>query len=105
MSKFKSLPPPHTVFRTHITYGSSSPHSPFPIPHRPTTHADSIDDEDEVLLALADELGNFVDYVGGPEQSTSLLLPLETLATVEETAVREKARAIGSAADQARTFS
>ena len=52
---------------------------------------DSMDDEDEVLLALADELGNFVSYVGGPAHATSLLLPLETLATVEETSVREKA--------------
>ena len=55
--------------------------------------ADSIDDEDEVLLALADELGNFVSYVGGPAHATSLLLPLEALATVEEAAVREKVRA------------
>ena len=52
---------------------------------------ESIDDEDEVLLALAEELGNFVDYVGGTAYATSLLAPLETLATVEETVVREKA--------------
>ena len=43
------------------------------------------------LLALAEELGNFVDYVGGTAYATSLLAPLETLATVEETVVREKA--------------
>ena len=49
-----------------------------------------MDDEDEVLLALADELGNFVHYVGGAAHATALLQPLETLATVEETAVREK---------------
>ena len=53
---------------------------------------DSMDDEDEVLLALADELGNFVHYVGGAAHATALLQPLETLATVEETAVREKVR-------------
>jgi len=51
----------------------------------------STDDEDEVLLALADELGNFVDYVGGPEFVHVLLPPLENLASVEETVVREKA--------------
>ena len=45
-----------------------------------------------MLLALAEELGNFVDYVGGSEYATSLLMPLETLATVEETVVRDKVR-------------
>lgn len=53
---------------------------------------ESVDDEDEVLLALADELGGFVDYVGGPEHASTLLPPLESLAaSVEETTVREKA--------------
>jgi len=52
---------------------------------------ESIDDEDEVLLALAEELGNFAEYVGGPSYANTLLTPLETLATVEETIVREKA--------------
>ena len=36
---------------------------------------ESIDDEDEVLIALADELGNFVEYVGGPPHAASLLTP------------------------------
>ena len=52
---------------------------------------DSNDDEDEVLLAMAEELGNFVPYVGGPAFADVLLGPLETLSTVEETVVREKA--------------
>ncbi|KAI9363418.1 armadillo-type protein [Zopfochytrium polystomum] len=52
---------------------------------------ESIDDEDEVLLALAEELGGFVDYVGGPQHAHLLLGPLETLAAVEETVVRDKA--------------
>lgn len=52
---------------------------------------ESIDDEDEVLIALADELGNFVEYVGGPHHATALLQPLELLSTVEETLVRDKA--------------
>jgi len=53
--------------------------------------ADSNDDEDEVLLAMAEELGRFVPYVGGPAYAHTLLAPLETLSSVEETVVREKA--------------
>jgi serine/threonine-protein phosphatase 2A regulatory subunit A len=49
-----------------------------------------MEDEDEVLLALAEELGNLVDYIGGPPFSHILLGPLENLANVEETVVREK---------------
>mmetsp|Transcript_9695 Transcript_9695/g.16828 ORF Transcript_9695/g.16828 Transcript_9695/m.16828 type:complete len:582 (+) Transcript_9695:62-1807(+) len=52
---------------------------------------ESIDDEDEVLLAVAEELGNFVPFVGGPTHAHCLLPPLETLSTVEETVVRDKA--------------
>ncbi|GJN12897.1 hypothetical protein PR202_ga31220 [Eleusine coracana subsp. coracana] len=49
------------------------------------------DDEDEVLLAMAEELGVFIPYVGGIEHAHVLLPPLETLCTVEETCVRDKA--------------
>ncbi|CAH2045474.1 unnamed protein product [Thlaspi arvense] len=49
------------------------------------------DDDDEVLLAMAEELGVFIPYVGGVEHAHVLLPPLETLAAVEETCVREKA--------------
>jgi hypothetical protein len=49
------------------------------------------DDEDEVLLAMAEELGVFIPYVGGVECAHVLLLPLETLCAVEETCVRDKA--------------
>jgi serine/threonine-protein phosphatase 2A regulatory subunit A len=53
---------------------------------------DSVDDEDEVLLALAEELGrNFEEYIGGPEYAHTLLGPLENLSAVEETLVRDKA--------------
>ncbi|KAL1923051.1 uncharacterized protein VTP21DRAFT_9427 [Calcarisporiella thermophila] len=52
---------------------------------------DSLDDEDEVLVVLAEELGNFVDYIGGPEHAYTLLGLLESLAAVEETVVRTKA--------------
>ncbi|KAF2463264.1 ARM repeat-containing protein [Lindgomyces ingoldianus] len=52
---------------------------------------ESVEDEDEVLTALSEELGNFVDYVGGPEYGHVLLSPLENLAAIEEPLVREKA--------------
>ncbi|ESR55104.1 hypothetical protein CICLE_v10022447mg [Citrus x clementina] len=49
------------------------------------------DDDDEVLLAMAEELGVFIPYVGGVEHAHVLLPPLETLCTVEETCMRDKA--------------
>lgn len=52
---------------------------------------ESVEDEDEVLTALSEELGNFVEYVGGPEYGHVLLSPLENLAAIEEPLVREKA--------------
>lgn len=53
---------------------------------------DSLDDEDEVLLALAEELGKGMEeYLGGPPHAHLLLGPLENLAAVEETVVRDKA--------------
>ncbi|KAH8791749.1 ARM repeat-containing protein [Hyaloscypha bicolor E] len=52
---------------------------------------ESVEDEDEVLTALSEELGNFVEYVGGPEYGHVLLSPLENLAAIEELLVREKA--------------
>ena len=51
---------------------------------------DTIYDEDEVLLALAEQLGTFTPLVGGKEHVHCLLPPLESLATVEETIVRDK---------------
>ncbi|KAH9259782.1 hypothetical protein BASA81_002204 [Batrachochytrium salamandrivorans] len=48
-----------------------------------------LDDEDEVLLAMAGELGQFTKQVGG--NSHALIAPLEALANVEEPAVRDKA--------------
>ena len=54
---------------------------------------ESVDDEDEVLLALAEELGkNFEEYIGGKAFAHLLLGPLEHLSTVEETLVRDKVR-------------
>ena len=54
------------------------------------TCAESVEDEDEVLTALSEELGKFVEYVGGPEYGHVLLSPLENLAAIEEPLVREK---------------
>lgn len=52
---------------------------------------DTVYDEDEVLLALAEQLGQFTPLVGGPEFVNCLIEPLESLATLEETVVRDKA--------------
>eukprot|EP00970_Alexandrium_tamarense_P003984 scaffold692_cov203-Alexandrium_tamarense.AAC.8 len=59
--------------------------------------SDGVDDEDEVLVAIAGSLGKLIPYVvgGGGSTSTStcscLLGPLELLLAVEENVVREKA--------------
>lgn len=49
------------------------------------------DDEDEVLQAIAHELGSLGDLVGGSSHCTVLLNPLERLAQVEEVVVRDRA--------------
>jgi serine/threonine-protein phosphatase 2A regulatory subunit A len=56
------------------------------------TLLESIDDEDEILLALAEELGKLVEYVGGKEYAYCLLPPLENIAAVEEASVRDKVK-------------
>lgn len=45
---------------------------------------------------MSEELGKFVEYVGGPEHAHVLLSPLENLAAIEEPLVREKVRALVS---------
>ncbi|KJZ76016.1 hypothetical protein HIM_04472 [Hirsutella minnesotensis 3608] len=52
---------------------------------------ESVEDEDEVLVALSEELGNFIEYVGGSQWGHVLLSPLENLAAIEEPVVRDKA--------------
>jgi serine/threonine-protein phosphatase 2A regulatory subunit A len=42
------------------------------------------------LVALSEELGNFIEYVGGPAWGHVLLSPLENLAAIEEPVVRDK---------------
>tara|TARA_R110002050_G_scaffold151662_6_gene278878 strand:+ start:382 stop:723 length:342 start_codon:yes stop_codon:yes gene_type:complete len=53
---------------------------------------ESVDDEDEVLLVLAEKLGQCVSLVGGKEHASLLVKPLELLASVEEQAVRDQVR-------------
>lgn len=55
-----------------------------------TCGTESVEDEDEVLVALSAELGNFIEYVGGPSWGHVLLSPLENLAAIEEPVVRDK---------------
>lgn len=51
---------------------------------------ESVDDDDEVILVLANKLGGaMVPLVGGPEHAVALLPALEALAAVEEGAVRD----------------
>ncbi|KAJ1418998.1 protein phosphatase 2, partial [Ochromonadaceae sp. CCMP2298] len=47
-----------------------------------------VDDEDEVIIVIAEELGNLCNYVGGTAHVFSLLAPLEMLICGEESAVR-----------------
>ena len=55
-----------------------------------TLSLESVEDEDEVLVALSEELGSFIEYVGGPQWGHVLLSPLENLAAIEEPVVRDK---------------
>mmetsp|Transcript_52214 Transcript_52214/g.117606 ORF Transcript_52214/g.117606 Transcript_52214/m.117606 type:complete len:591 (-) Transcript_52214:51-1823(-) len=50
-----------------------------------------IDDDDEVLIALAEQLGKGIPWVGGPTYAHCLMGPLEELCNVEEITVRDKA--------------
>jgi hypothetical protein len=43
-----------------------------------------MDDDDEVLLAVAKELGSFVNRIGGPEYAEILLPTFEILLTVSK---------------------
>jgi len=49
-----------------------------------------MDDDDEVLVVLAETLSTMLDYAGGPQHAEHVLRPLEKLCTIEETVVREK---------------
>lgn len=49
------------------------------------------EDEDEVLTVLADELGGFIPFIGGPDYAHILITTLEALSGMEEPLVRDKA--------------
>jgi serine/threonine-protein phosphatase 2A regulatory subunit A len=51
-----------------------------------------MDDEEEVLLALAESLGHFIEYIGGVNHAIHLLVPLEKLCLIEDSQVRDKVR-------------
>ncbi|CAN0516843.1 unnamed protein product, partial [Ectocarpus sp. 12 AP-2014] len=48
---------------------------------------DSTDDEDEVLLCMAEQVGKLTAHIGGKQHAHELLVPLEQLASVEESTV------------------
>ena len=49
-----------------------------------------LDDDEEVLLALAESLGSLLSHCGGPAHAEHLLCVLEKLCSIEESSVREK---------------
>lgn len=49
------------------------------------------DDEDEIMKALATQLGKFLKLVGGAHHCSHILTPLEALCTMEEVDVRNEA--------------
>ncbi|CAE7844422.1 paa1, partial [Symbiodinium microadriaticum] len=51
----------------------------------------SVDDEDDVILAIAENIGDLRFHVGGERYYYTLLEPIELLAIVEEAAVRDAA--------------
>ena len=105
------VPPPHRAARASTAVRPPAPAAcPSHQPRRPRTRSHTVHGAcrpcahrvlttlprrcarcPQVLIALADELGNFVEYVGGPPHAAALLQPLELLSTVEETLVRDKA--------------
>lgn len=50
-----------------------------------------IDDEDCVMISLAENLGKLIQQVGGTSKAKFLLKPLEQLCSVEDGEVRAKA--------------
>jgi serine/threonine-protein phosphatase 2A regulatory subunit A len=49
-----------------------------------------MDDDDEVLVVLAETLPSMLEFAGGPQHAEHVLRPLEKLCTIEENVVREK---------------
>ncbi|CEL92259.1 unnamed protein product [Vitrella brassicaformis CCMP3155] len=57
----------------------------------PFIQGEMLDDDDEVLIALSEQLGKAIDAVGGPEHACCIIPIVEDFACLEETAVRDKA--------------
>ena len=49
-----------------------------------------MDDDEEVLLTLAEILPSQLEFAGGPQYADCVLRPLEKLCASEETTVRDK---------------
>ena len=49
-----------------------------------------MDDDEEVLLTLAEILPSQLEFAGGPQYAEHVLRPLEKLCASEETTVRDK---------------
>lgn len=54
------------------------------------SYSELLDDDDEVLLQLAESLSSLTDYLGGSQYAHLLLNPLEKLCYIEDIAVRDK---------------
>ena len=53
--------------------------------------ADLMDDEEEVLLALAEVLGpQFLEHIGGPAHALHVIKILEKLCQLDESTIRDK---------------
>jgi len=46
-----------------------------------------LDDDDQVMIALAENLGKLSPHIGGPSKAKFLLKPLEMLCAVEDATV------------------
>ena len=54
-----------------------------------------MDDEEEVLLGLAETLNQqFLDYVGGPAHALHIIKILEKLCQLDESSVRDKVKTL-----------
>jgi len=53
--------------------------------------SECVDDEDNIILVLAEKLGELSEFVGGPSHLHLLLSPLISLASADEATVREMA--------------
>ena len=62
------------------------------------------DDDDDVLLSLADSLTNFLEHIGGPAYAPLLFSTFESLGSSADSEVREKVDLILKAHKNNNTF-